>query len=130
MKHGKHTHECSDCGRPWPCDPGPDGCRIHHRDMCPRCAREAYDRQRAEIQRLEKVLASRTGQCPECKGSGEFGLADGEVPCGVCGGSGDLSKPGIFKSVHVLGEHLSKRIVRERKERGEQLSGTQKGTES
>lgn len=36
--------------------------------------------------------------CGECKGSGEIGLADGNVPCPVCGGSGNPSKAGPFGS--------------------------------
>lgn len=34
--------------------------------------------------------------CARCKGSGEFGLADGDVPCWICGGSGDPNHPGVF----------------------------------
>jgi len=34
--------------------------------------------------------------CAECSGSGEIGLADGEIPCPVCGGSGDPMKTGPF----------------------------------
>lgn len=35
-------------------------------------------------------------RCPECKGGGEIGLADGDVPCPTCGGSGDDKNPGCF----------------------------------
>jgi hypothetical protein len=34
--------------------------------------------------------------CPGCAGSGEYGLADGEVPCLMCCGSGDRTKKGVF----------------------------------
>lgn len=36
------------------------------------------------------------GICPVCKGGGEIGLVDGEVPCYICGGSGDPSRRGVF----------------------------------
>jgi hypothetical protein len=34
--------------------------------------------------------------CPGCSGSGEFGLADGEVACLMCCGSGERNRKGIF----------------------------------
>ncbi len=36
-------------------------------------------------------------KCPECHGGGEIGLADGEIACPTCGGSGDEKDPGPFK---------------------------------
>jgi len=39
----------------------------------------------------------RKKKCPECKGGGEIGLADGDVACPTCGGSGDETDPGPFK---------------------------------
>lgn len=46
---------------------------------------------------LQKKLDSiMEGVCKECKGGGEIGLADGEIPCPTCGGSGDVMHPGIF----------------------------------
>jgi len=55
MQRDPHEHECSNCGIGWPCRPGPDGCRIHHRDLCPQCAREARDNLRAELRSLAQV---------------------------------------------------------------------------
>jgi hypothetical protein len=37
--------------------------------------------------------------CAECSGGGEIGLADGQLPCPVCGGSGDPNKTGPFPTV-------------------------------
>lgn len=34
--------------------------------------------------------------CAECSGGGEIGLADGELSCPVCGGSGNPNEPGPF----------------------------------
>lgn len=42
-------------------------------------------------------LFLKSGVCKECGGGGEIGLADGEVPCPSCGGSGDPMKPGLWK---------------------------------
>lgn len=47
---------------------------------------------------VEKALANiKSAVCRECSGSGEIGLADGEVPCPKCFGSGDPTKPGVFR---------------------------------
>lgn len=35
--------------------------------------------------------------CGECSGVGEIGLADGEITCPKCLGSGDPTRPGPFK---------------------------------
>jgi hypothetical protein len=54
-------------------------------------------RLKARVRELEEKLGRiKEAVCRECSGSGEFGLADGEVPCIVCGGSGDPLKPGVF----------------------------------
>ncbi len=55
IKH-PHEHQCSSCCIMWPCYPGPEGCRIHHRDLCPRCAREAHEKLRSEVERLKRGL--------------------------------------------------------------------------
>lgn len=49
----------------------------------------------------ERLHQIKSGVCRECGGSGEIGLADGEVPCPVCGGSGDPTKTGPFPTVKV-----------------------------
>ncbi len=33
--------------------------------------------------------------CPDCGGTGEIGLEDGDIGCPRCKGSGDLAKPGL-----------------------------------
>jgi len=49
------------------------------------------------VMELEKKLSKiESAVCRMCRGSGEFGLADGEIPCPDCGGSGDPTKPGVF----------------------------------
>jgi hypothetical protein len=53
-----------------------------------------------EIEALRKTLGQiESAVCLECGGSGEIGLADGEVACPSCYGSGDPTKPGIFRPV-------------------------------
>lgn len=42
--------------------------------------------------------------CVECSGGGEIGLADGEVPCPVCCGSGDPNKTGAFPAIRSTSE--------------------------
>jgi len=50
-----------------------------------------------EVAELKKKLSQiKTAVCAECSGGGEIGLADGEVPCPTCGGSGDPTRPGVF----------------------------------
>lgn len=50
-----------------------------------------------ERDRYHKILEKiESAICRDCRGSGEIGLADGEVPCPSCGGSGDPTKPGVF----------------------------------
>lgn len=54
-----------------------------------------------ETNRLVDELQNKLGSlqqavCKECKGGGEIGLSDGEVPCPTCGGSGDPLHPGSF----------------------------------
>lgn len=60
----------------------------------------------SKAQEERDALAARLHQCKsavcrECSGSGEIGLADGEVPCPACGGSGDPTKTGPFPTVNV-----------------------------
>ncbi len=54
MRTGSHEHQCSNCAIEWPCHPGPDGCRIHHRDLCPQCAREVHDKIRERLKVAER----------------------------------------------------------------------------
>lgn len=50
-----------------------------------------------DVAELQKKLSQiKTAICAECSGGGEIGLADGEVACPTCGGSGDPTKPGVF----------------------------------
>lgn len=51
------------------------------------------------IVKTPPVPAFTPGPCKECAGTGEIGLADGDVPCPKCFGSGDPDKPGIFKGL-------------------------------
>jgi len=61
MMVGRHDHQCSSCAMMWPCDTRPNKCRIHHRDLCPQCAREAYDRLKEELQKLMTEIELATG---------------------------------------------------------------------
>lgn len=50
-----------------------------------------------QVSELQKKLGQiKEAVCRECSGSGEIGLADGEVACPTCGGSGDPLKLGVF----------------------------------
>lgn len=51
-------------------------------------------RQAVELQKKVGQISKST--CRECAGWGEIGLADGEVSCPTCGGSGDPLRPGVF----------------------------------
>jgi PHP family Zn ribbon phosphoesterase len=62
---------------------------------------ECVKRERNALILENDELRTKLGQiasaiCKMCKGSGEYGLADGDVPCPICGGSGDPLKPGVF----------------------------------
>lgn len=49
---------------------------------------------------VEKALANiKSAVCKECGGSGEIGLADGEIVCQTCFGSGDPTRPGVLKGI-------------------------------
>jgi RecJ-like exonuclease len=59
-----------------------------------------------QVSELQKKLSQiKEAVCLECSGSGEIGLADGEVPCPVCSGSGDPTKPGVFRTEKRYHEH-------------------------
>lgn len=46
---------------------------------------------------MKLVNAKDTVSCGECHGTGEIGLADDDIPCPGCCGSGNPEKPGIWK---------------------------------
>lgn len=50
-----------------------------------------------EVAELQKKLSQiKTAVCAGCSGSGEIGLADDDIVCPDCYGSGDPTKPGVF----------------------------------
>lgn len=85
-----HTHECSDCGKDWPCDPRPGRCREHHRFPCPACRAFPH----AEV----AITASPCADCgcgslchwddlrtpPHKATAAEWALLAGRVPCQRC----------------------------------------------
>lgn len=67
-------------------------CTNHHKD----CPGSLFGRWAI----VELVPSNFVGKpkthCVECKGGGEIGLADGDVPCQSCGGSGQRDRKGVF----------------------------------
>lgn len=77
----------------------------HSTTGCADCIRERLYAAELRVSELEKKLGQiKEAVCRECSGSGEIGLADGEMWCPVCGGSGDPMKPGVFAPKKSAGE--------------------------
>lgn len=55
------------------------------------------DHQCPECDLLAEIRRCPERTCTTCMGSGEFGLADDNVPCPDCHGSGTPTRPGVFK---------------------------------
>lgn len=64
--------------------------------MCPAVDLGLWSNRLRALGSFMGFVGKSSTQCPACYGSGEFGLADGEVPCQSCCGSGERNRKGIF----------------------------------